>query len=718
MLKNSFACSVLVFFAAGALSLPNRASAQTVAYRSTNLASDVDVPGFANQVNMRLQNTWGVAFLPGQPFFITNTGNGQVTTHDATGSSTRPGSFTVPGPAASGSDAPTGIVADANSFFGGRSFVQPFVLATQRGQIFLWGPDANGDLPAEATLALDHEPSGAVYTAVAILTPDCCAAFLAVANFHTGAVEPYTTTLSPLAPPGSFTDPTLPVGYAPYGMQVIDGQLFITYALQDPAKRDPIFGAGNGIVSLFDLAGNFVRRFATGGLLNAPWGITRASPTFGPFSGDILIGNVGDGTINAFDPATGILVGQLQDGDGNVLANQGLHALTFRPDEFGGDRNTLYFTAGINGGQDGLFGAIEAGLMSSTRVSAQFTAADNRARFTATVAADPGNVGIPTGTVVFLDGSVPKGTVPLINGVATLDATLTSTGTHVIAARFSGDAAFLPSSSQTEVQVTGAPTTLILNAPTNDAPGAAIALTAAVTSEGGTPTGQILFFDGNSGLGAAPIDDSGIAILRVDTLAAGVHSLVASYPGDEKFSAGTSAPVTLTIASRDFALGAAPLTATVTAGQSALFNVSVTPAGGFADPVAFSCSALLGITCSFDPIMVTPNGGVAATRLTVTTSADVAHFGQTFGAAGPGLFLASLGLIGTLILQARTTPGTHGAFLRVAASALCAVTLALTLVSCGGLVAKPPINRGVVSIVVTAQSGGLSHTTNVSLTVQ
>jgi len=717
-LKSNFAFSVLAFFAVGSVCVPNRVSAQTIAYRSTNLASDVNVPGFANQVNTRLQNAWGIAFLSGQSFFITNTENGQVTTHDATGSSTLPASFSVPDPRGNGPNAPIGIVADTNSFFGSRSFVQPFILATQDGNIFLWGPDANGDFPSEATLALDHALSGAVYTGIAILTPDCCAPFLAVANFHTGLVEPYNVTFSPVAPPGSFTDPNLPAGYAPYGMQVIGSQVFVTYAFQDASRQAPIVGAGNGIVSVFDLAGNFVRRFATSGPLNAPWGITQASATFGPFSNDILIGNAGDGTISAFDLVNGAFVGQLKDGDGNMLADSGLHALTFRPDGFGGDRNTLYFTAGINGGQDGLFGAIVAGLVSSTRVSGQFTVADNTARFTATVAADPGNVGVPTGTVAFLDGSVPLGTASLIDGVATLDSTLTSVGTHVITAQFSGDATFLPSSSQTEVQVTGAATTLILAAPANAIPGAAVTLTATVNSGEGTPTGQILFFDGNSGVGAAPLDDSGVAILRVDTLSVGTHSLVASYAGDDKFSASTSAPVTITIANRDFAVAAAPPTATVTAGQSALFNITVTPAGGFTDPVTFSCPALTGITCSFNPPMVTPNGGTATTTLTATTSADVPHFGQTFGLVGSGLFLTSLGLLGALVLHAKKTPGTRSVFLRVAAGAFCMATLALTLASCGGVSASGQTSRGSASIAVTAQSGALSHTTNVSVSVQ
>jgi hypothetical protein len=156
--------------------------------------------------------------------------------------------------------------------------------------------------------------------------------------------------------------------------------------------NDPIVGAGNGIVSIFDMNRNFVRRFVTGGPLNAPWGVTQASAHFGPFSNDILIGNAGDGTINAFDPANGNFVGTVKDNDGNAIVNFGLHGLAFRPDGFG-DANTLYITAGIGNGADGLFAAITSGLVSSTGVSVPPSPANLPAPVTVTVSAGPGNPG-------------------------------------------------------------------------------------------------------------------------------------------------------------------------------------------------------------------------------------------------------------------------------------------------------------------------------------
>ena len=583
------------------------------------------------------------------------------------------------------------------------------------GGIYFWGVDANGNIPQQATLEVDHSQLGAVYTGVAILKPNCCSPFLAVANFHSGLIEPYTQLFDPLAPPGSFTDPNLPPGYGPFGMQVIGNQVFVTYAVQDAARQSPVAGAGNGIVNVFDLEGNFVKRFATGGELNTPWGVTQASANFGPFSNDVLIGNAGDGVINAFDPVTGNFAGQIKDGDGNLIVNAGLHALTFRSDGFG-DANTLYFTAGIANNQDGLFGTIAPGLVSTTSVSVPATPANTAAPFTVTVSAGPGNLGTPTGRVILQDGGVPIADVSLANGVIVFPELLTGVGIHEIKAQYLGDATFLPSSSLTEAQVTGEPTVLTLLAPATAILGSAVTLTAAISSAGGIPTGQIVFRDGKTDLGTAPLDGAAVATLRIDTLSAGAHSLTASYGGDDKFAGSTSAPVTITIASRDFSLDAAPSAATLTAGQSAVFSVTVTPAGGFADPVTFSCPFIAGITCSFNPPVVTPNGGAAATTLTVTTSANLSLRAQTLGGTGFGLLLTSLGLIGALVTFKQSKP--HAAFLKMAAGALTRITLALALVSCSGSATNGQMNGSATSIMVTAQSGTVSHTATLSVTLQ
>ena len=717
-MKLKIALQVISFLLFGLVCAAGSATAQTIAYRQTNLASDVNAPGFANHVEASLRNPWGIAFLPGQPLFIVNTNNGRVVGHDATGSGIGLGSFIVPSSAGTGPDAPVGIVADPNSLFGGSGLVQPFIVATESGTILSWGRDANGDFLPDATLIVDNSQSGAVYTALAILTPDCCAPFLAVANFHSGRVEVYSTDFAPL---GSFLDPSLPDGYAPYGMQVIGNQLFITSAMQDAEKHDPLFGVGNGIVSVFDFQGRFLRQFAAAGSLNAPWGITQASANFGPFSNDILIGNSGDGTISAFDPVTGDFAGELMNGDSKALENFGIHGLTFRADGFG-EADTLFFTAGINNGQDGLFGAITTGLVSVTAISAPTTPANSTVTISVTVAAAPANPGNPTGTVIFQDGSNQLGTAPLVNGTATIDALLSPVGIHNLTATYNGDAIFLASTAIEDLEVTAAATTTTLTAPSNATPAAAVLLTAKTTTQVGIPAGNVEFLDNLAGnshvIGQSALDASGTATLNINLVGVGSHTLSAHYDGNGTLAASDSSAVTIILADADFSVVVAPPDATVAAGQSALFNVAVTPSGGFADPVTFSCPSLAGIICSFNPPVVTPSAGVASTMLTVTTSANVTRFGNSFGATGSGFVLAILGLLGALITLTKRTLGYRAAFLRMAAIGLAVIPL-FTLVSCGGgSTTAGSTGRGTASIVVTAQSGAVSHTTTVHVTVQ
>ncbi len=714
-MKHRIALYFVSFFLVGFLLAAANASAQTIGYRQTNLASNL--ANVANNVTPGLVNPWGIAFLSDQPFFIADNKVGRVTVHDASGLGVGPGGFIVPNAARTGFDTPTGIVADQNSFFGGLLLLKPFILVTDEGTVFTWGPDAQGNIPPAATLVVNHTSAGAVYKGVAILNSSLTAPALAVTDFHGGFIETFLPGFSPVTLPGSFTDPNLPAGYAPFGIQVIGQQVFVTYAVQDATKHDPVVAAGNGIVNIFDMDGNFVRRFATAGALNAPWGITQASTNFGPFSNDILIGNAGDGNINAFDPTSGQFVGVLLDGDGFALAEVGLHGLVFRADGFG-DRNTLYFASQFNNENDGLFGAITTGLVSTIRVSAPDPTANTSITITANVAAGPGNSGAPTGTITFLDGSNRLGTAPLLNGSATLDATFTDVGIHAVTAQYSGDGVFLPSSERIPLQVTGLATMLTLTAPATAVPGSAVTLTATINSTGGTPTGEIVFHDGNTTLGSAPLDGAGVAILRINTLAAGAHSLTASYAGDGKFSGSTSAAVTIAIANADFSLGAAPTTATVIAGQSTQFMLTVTPAGGFANNITFSCSPITGITCTFNPATITPANAAASTTLTVTTSASVSRYGLLMpDRIGPWTLLVALSLFSFAIWRGWRIR-TARASLLTATAVLAIVALGLTIGGCGGYGSGTQPNRGTASISVTAKSGNISHMTTVNVTVQ
>jgi len=345
------ACFLGVISAGGAV----RAAAQGNAYQQTNLVSNV--PKAATHTDRNLVNPWGIAFIPGQPFFLADNARGVVRTYNAAGVEELPGLFGVLPPAGDTTPSkPSGIVGNFTADFVLDGAASQFLVATEDGTISGWA-SVDSDFPTFAALAVDNSKQGAVYKGIAVLTPYCCAPFLVVTNFNSGFIEPYTSFFVPLAPPGSFTDPTLPKGYAPFGIQVVEDQVFVTYALQDAKKHDPVVGAGRGIVSIFDLEGNFVKRFVTHGRLNAPWGVAKASAKFGLFSNDILIGNFGDGTISAFDPLTGQFLGRLKDETGKVIVNAGLRGLAFAASPTG-HPNTLYFTAGPKQGQDGVFGSI------------------------------------------------------------------------------------------------------------------------------------------------------------------------------------------------------------------------------------------------------------------------------------------------------------------------------------------------------------------------
>ncbi len=257
--------------------------------------------------------------------------------------------------------APTGMVwnpttSPATGFLvPGTSLPASFIWDTEDGTISAW----TGGLtpPNQAVLAVDNSKlgPGAVYKGL-VFGVNAKGVFLFATNFRAGTVDVFDHTYKTVATKGGFADPKIPAGFAPFGIQNINGDLFVTYAKQNAAKHDDVAGRGNGFVDVFDTDGNLLRRLASRGVLNSPWGVARASFAFGRFSGAILVGNFGDGRINAFDP-DGHFLGTLDNAHGKPIAIDGLWTLTL-----GGGRNsssdTLYFTAGPNGETDGLFGTI------------------------------------------------------------------------------------------------------------------------------------------------------------------------------------------------------------------------------------------------------------------------------------------------------------------------------------------------------------------------
>jgi len=330
--------------------------ADGIAFTVTNL--DSNVAGRAAFTDPNAQNAWGIAFAPGSPFWV-NDNHAGVSTLYAGDGSIIPLVVTIPPPL--GADpgtiaAPTGMVWNPTSGFHvpGTTLPAIFIFDTEDGTISAWNAQAN---VGSAVIAVDHSALMANYKGLAFGTSST-GNHLYATNFRSGEIEVFDNQFNPVTVPGSFTDHRIPPGFAPFGIQNIDGDLFVTYALQDADKGDDVGGPGNGFVDVFDTDGHLLRRFARRGVLNSPWGLARAPYGFGPLSGAILVGNFKDGRINAFD-ARGHFLGALRGTNGAAVWIDGLWALTFG----GGAKSSpesLFFTAGPEDETNGVFGVIRA----------------------------------------------------------------------------------------------------------------------------------------------------------------------------------------------------------------------------------------------------------------------------------------------------------------------------------------------------------------------
>jgi uncharacterized protein (TIGR03118 family) len=327
-------------------------------YQQTNLVSDI--PGLAAHTDPRLKNPWGLSLSPDGDFRIDDNHSGLSTVYDANGRRD-PGTVEIPLPPGSTStspSAPDGTVLNTTSGFviseGGRSAPATSIFATEDGTIAAWNEQVDR---RHALIKVDNSAAGAVYKALTMGT-SAQGTFLYATNFHDGTVDVFDSQFHQVHLAGSFTDPDLPAGFAPFGIKNIGGTLFVTYALQNADKHDDVAGAGNGFIDEFDTSGNLIGRFASQGSLNSPHGMALAPADFGAFSNALLVGNFGDGRINAFDLKTHRFLGQISDAAGRPISNSGIWGMTFGNGAGGTRTNTLYFAAGINGESDGLFGSI------------------------------------------------------------------------------------------------------------------------------------------------------------------------------------------------------------------------------------------------------------------------------------------------------------------------------------------------------------------------
>ena len=316
-----------------------------------------DQPGLADFTDPNLINPWGIYTSAASPFWVSDAGTGLSTVYSSNGtiSATKPA---VPG-AKSANGVVTGGVANATGGFLVQGKGANFLFVTADGTISAW---SSGVDATKALIQVDNSAQGAVYYGMAIsATTTNAAPMIYAANFHTGGIDVYDTNYKPVTLPGTpFVDSAVPAGYGPFNIWNLGGKLYVMWAKQDANKAGWVNGAGLGAVSIFDLNGNLLQHLATGGPLNAPWGVAIAPATFGAFAGDILVGNFGDGAINAFDPKTGNAVGALTDQNGNPIVLPGLWALIQGNGGNGGDVNAIYFSAGGANQKHGWLGSIQA----------------------------------------------------------------------------------------------------------------------------------------------------------------------------------------------------------------------------------------------------------------------------------------------------------------------------------------------------------------------
>ena len=354
--------AALATMAAGA----SAAGAGQAGFRQVNLVSDI--PGVAPLTDPDLLNAWGLAATPGtdqapgSPLWVSDNGSDKTTLFAGVTPSSVAQVLVVNITAG----APTGQVfnPDRAGFVvhdaAGHSGSALFIFASENGAIDAWNPGvgATGTGPSTVTETPISNGANAVYKGLAIAQASDGNTYLYATNFRSGRVEVYDSNFQPAQLPGGlFTDPAIPAGYAPFGIQELAGKLYVTYAKQDAALHDDVAGQGHGFVDIFTTDGALIRRLVSHGQLNSPWGLALAPAGFGGFGGALLVGNFGDGHINAYNPDTGTHLGQLRGPGGHPIVIDGLWGLRF------GNGNAakteeLVFSAGPNGEADGLLGKI------------------------------------------------------------------------------------------------------------------------------------------------------------------------------------------------------------------------------------------------------------------------------------------------------------------------------------------------------------------------
>jgi uncharacterized protein (TIGR03118 family) len=324
-------------------------------FQQRNLISDI--AGVARITDRNLANPWGLAAGPSTPLWVADNHTDLSTVYSGAVNGSipviAPLVVSIPG------GAPTGVVFNPTSGFvvhnGPASAPAAFIFDSEAGQITAWSPRVPP--PTQAQPAANTP--GAIYKGLAIASTRKHGTLLYAADFHGAKIDVFDDHFAPVTLPGAFVDRGLPAGYAPFNVQELGGRLYVAYAKQSADAVDEVPGAGLGFVDVYSTRGHLLKRLVSQGQLNAPWGLVLAPRHFGGFGGDLLVGNFGDGAINAYNPRSGHFDGRLMNEDGNPIQIDGLWALRFGNGTFG-TPNGLLFTAGIADEAHGLLGEIVA----------------------------------------------------------------------------------------------------------------------------------------------------------------------------------------------------------------------------------------------------------------------------------------------------------------------------------------------------------------------